>query len=363
MSKSIKSRDYLFDNYKALLIILVIIGHFIQPCYENNTLLYTTKYFIYTFHMPAFIFISGYFSRGTITLRKAFQKVLMPYISFQMIYYIYYNYFIGLDADLALTVPKFSLWYLLALFVWKVATPYVKKIPHYFLLSVVLGLAVGLVPEAGAFLSIARIFVFYPYFLAGTLLDRELLMEARKKPYRIISISGILAFIVFLVTAADSVGFRLSYFYGKTSYSQMGQAPMEGILIRLLCYVIGFFFTYAFAILMTEKKTVFSMLGSATMSIYLFHGLTYKFFEHCTSMLEQVNTIPESVLLIVFCVLLAFVLTWRPFATFTNAYSNISLTKFGEYAEKASYYHSNALARLQTYQTRHFRRVSPLLDA
>lgn len=346
MSRNIKSRDYLFDNYKALLIVLVIIGHFIQPCYENNTLLYTTKYFIYAFHMPAFIFISGYFSRGKITFRKAFQKVLMPYISFQMIYYIYYNYFIGLDADLALTVPKFSLWYLLALFVWKVATPYVKKIPHYFLLSVVLGLAIGLVPEVGAFLSIARILVFYPYFLAGTLLDRELLMEARKKPYRVISISGILAFIVFLVTAADSVGLRLSYFYGKTSYVQMGQTAAEGIFVRLLCYGIGFFFTYAFAILMTEKKTIFSMLGSATMPIYLFHGLTYKFFEHSTNILEQVNTIPESALLILFCVLLAFALTWKPFAIYTNAYANISLTRFGEYAEKASYYRANRVTAL-----------------
>ena len=56
-----KQRDYLYDNYKAFLIFLVVIGHFIEPAYTNNEFLYTLKWFIFAFHMPAFIFISGYF--------------------------------------------------------------------------------------------------------------------------------------------------------------------------------------------------------------------------------------------------------------------------------------------------------------
>ncbi len=31
-----RQRDYLLDNYKALLITLVVMGHFIEPCYQNN---------------------------------------------------------------------------------------------------------------------------------------------------------------------------------------------------------------------------------------------------------------------------------------------------------------------------------------
>ena len=57
MYETIKQRDNLLDNYKALLIILVVIGHFIQPCYENNNLLYTMKYVIYTFFFPPIKFI------------------------------------------------------------------------------------------------------------------------------------------------------------------------------------------------------------------------------------------------------------------------------------------------------------------
>ena len=33
-------REYLFDNYKVLLILLVVIGHFIEPSNEQNPFLY-----------------------------------------------------------------------------------------------------------------------------------------------------------------------------------------------------------------------------------------------------------------------------------------------------------------------------------
>ena len=58
-----KQRDYLFDNYKAFLIILVVVGHFIELTSEDNNLLIAMKWIIFSFHMPAFVFISGYFSR------------------------------------------------------------------------------------------------------------------------------------------------------------------------------------------------------------------------------------------------------------------------------------------------------------
>ena len=331
---SFKARDYLFDNYKALLIILVIIGHFIQPCYDNNILLYTVKYVIYAFHMPAFIFISGYFSKKNTSWQKSFQKVLMPYFSFELIYYFYYNYCLGLNTDLNLAVPKFSLWYLLALFVWKIATPYVRCIPHYFGLSVVAGLAIGFLPAGGKIFSISRIFVFYPYFLAGTLLDREKLTSLRTNLNRMIGISGISTFIMFVALFADKIGLKLDFFYGKSSYTKMGQDPFEGIVMRLFCYGIGFFFTYAIAILMKEEETIFSKLGIASMSVYLFHGLFFKFLEHKTEALTMVNGIPESILLLICCIALAFLFSWKPLCKFTNSFAALSLSKMSAWAER-----------------------------
>ena len=53
-------RDTFIDSSKAILIFLVVFGHFLERFigYENevNAVILKTIYFV---HMPAFIFISG----------------------------------------------------------------------------------------------------------------------------------------------------------------------------------------------------------------------------------------------------------------------------------------------------------------
>ena len=58
-----KTRDSYFDNLKTILIFLVVLGHFTNL---NNSvpLMGAINNVIYSFHMPIFIFISGYFSKS-----------------------------------------------------------------------------------------------------------------------------------------------------------------------------------------------------------------------------------------------------------------------------------------------------------
>ena len=57
-----KERDYFFDNLKAVLIFLVVLGHFLLPIHGRNYLV-VVKRLIYVFHMPLFVFVSGYFAK------------------------------------------------------------------------------------------------------------------------------------------------------------------------------------------------------------------------------------------------------------------------------------------------------------
>ncbi len=80
------SRDSYFDNAKFLLIFLVVFGHIIRSyIHDNDALLHIYK-FIYTFHMPAFILISGYFAKGFNRhgyVKKIAWKLIVPYLIFQ----------------------------------------------------------------------------------------------------------------------------------------------------------------------------------------------------------------------------------------------------------------------------------------
>lgn len=123
-------REYLFDNYKVLLILLVVIGHFIEPSNDQNSFLYELKWGIVAFHMPAFIFISGYFSKRIPSLKKMLCGLVIPYFVYEILYYLLYTFVLDKETGFYFARPKFSLWYLMALFAWRLFSPLVEKIPR-----------------------------------------------------------------------------------------------------------------------------------------------------------------------------------------------------------------------------------------
>jgi len=320
------SRDYLFDNYKVILIFLVVVGHFIQPAYGNNLILDALKWMIVSFHMPAFIFISGYFSKRDIPFIVSFRKLAVPYLVYEVIYYLFYTFIIQKDTGLYLARPKFSLWYLMALFAWRIITPYIKKVPHHMVLSVIAGLMIGCSDIPGNFLSIHRILVFYPFFLAGIHFDREFITK-----YRNVNTQKI---ALLLITIAFGALIPLSQysakiFYGRYGYDALGQSALEGIACRIACYAISFVLTYALMFIIHEKETCYSYIGPRTMAVYLFHGLTYNFIKDCTDILEHVDTIGETAVLLAACVAMTKLFAAKPLVTFTNNISNLYLSDLG----------------------------------
>nr|MCX3330604.1 acyltransferase family protein [Bacillus pacificus] len=78
-----KSRDSYFDNAKFLLIFLVVFGHILRSFINDNEFMLYLYKFIYTFHMPAFILVSGFFAKGfkrSGYVKKLAVKLIIPYL-------------------------------------------------------------------------------------------------------------------------------------------------------------------------------------------------------------------------------------------------------------------------------------------
>ena len=71
-----------FDNIRFILIICVVFGHFLEMI-PGAMSLYLYR-IIYSFHMPAFIFISGYFAKYN--REKILFTFLYTYLLFLPIY-------------------------------------------------------------------------------------------------------------------------------------------------------------------------------------------------------------------------------------------------------------------------------------
>ncbi|HZG73417.1 MAG TPA: acyltransferase family protein, partial [Chondromyces sp.] len=175
-------RDFYFDNAKFILIVFVVFGHFIRSYIEENSFIFALYIVIYFFHMPGFIFVSGFFSKSFHKpgyIKKMAKKMLLPYFIFQTIYSVFYFHLLNEETfKIDFLIPHWSLWFLLSLFYWNVLlVVFVKwlklKPATAVIISFILGLTVGIIGDYSKVLSFARTFVFFPFFLIGFYLKKE----------------------------------------------------------------------------------------------------------------------------------------------------------------------------------------------
>ena len=268
--EKLKKRYYLLDNLKVILIFFVVFGHVIEYYINDNSILMTLYIFIYIFHMPLFIFISGYLSKNFYKMkRKAIRNLLIPYIIFNMIWYT--AVYIGTRrAMFSVLYPGWTLWYLLSLFFWRITLKYLIKFKHILLLSFIAGVLVGLIPSIGSILSISRTIVFLPFFLLGYYTTEEDLEKIKsfKSEY---AITGILVFLLVAIYIVKNDLFNYKFLYNSYSYNALEVSLFEGTIFRIFLYFGAIIFSICVINLVPRKEQFFSKIGKATMNIYVFH--------------------------------------------------------------------------------------------
>ena len=195
------------------------------------------------------------------------------------------------------------------------------------ILAFLAGILIGFSNMEDNFLTIPRALVYFPFYLAGTNFDRNTLTWWRTSPkVKKMVVWGLLAVAIFLTYIGMQRLAPMQVFYGRYNYLSMKQGMLEGVLWRILLYIIGFFMTFAFMVWMPEKQLPLSYIGTRTMAIYLFHGLTYTFLEQCTKLLNNRNTFIETILLLIFCAAVTWLFSFKPFTLFTNLFSSIHIS-------------------------------------
>lgn len=268
--EKIKKRNYLLDNLKVILIFFVVFGHVIEYYIKDNDILMSIYIFIYIFHMPLFIFISGYFSKNFYRMkRKSIRNLLIPYIIFNMIWYL--AVYIGTKkAMFSVLYPGWTLWYLLSLFFWRMALKYLVKFRYILLFSFISGVLIGLIPSIGSTLSVSRTVVFLPFFLLGYYTKEEYL-DKIKSFNKGFSIIGIILFLLVAIYAVKNNLIDYKFLYNSYSYNALGVSLLEGIVFRIFLYISAITFSICVINLVPNKEKFYSNIGKATMNIYVFH--------------------------------------------------------------------------------------------
>ena len=173
-----KQRNVTFDIFKALAIWLMVTGHLLGE--TSNLLLYV----IYSFHMPLFFVVSGYFAGGRceswrVSLRKKVTGLLVPYLIWSAVSFLihaaqfvwqHHPEQIGAEA-LDIFVYARSVWFLLILFLAAVLfdlTARVARRCHIPLVLAEIALWLGLAAAYhGDVLRFGKWVFLFPFYLVG----------------------------------------------------------------------------------------------------------------------------------------------------------------------------------------------------
>src|SRR4051794_27918347 len=186
------------------LVLLVVVGHSwtLLPHSVLNDHLYD---FLYAWHVPAFVFVTGYLSRSfTYAPQRLWQlvrTVVVPYVVFECALALFRIYIGGEKLEDLFRDPHWPMWYLSALFFWRLLTPVFTRVSR---LSTVLAVAVAVATSlvaglyAGDTLDLARVLGLLPFFVLGLTSTPERLERLRQPRARN------LALLFFLVVAVAS---------------------------------------------------------------------------------------------------------------------------------------------------------------
>lgn len=282
----LKERIYYWDNLKFILITLVVLGHFIEMQVNVFPEFQGTFIYIYLFHMPLFIFVTGFFSKRIINDEKneKLNKIisyLILYILFTIMLYII-GYFFGYFNNFNFISNMYVPWYLLACVMWIIITSLIKNIKFKFILpfSIFMSLLIGYSTDVQDQFALARVINFYPFFLCGYYLNKDMankfINKIHEKKYVVLSFL-ILALTCFVfIYFSQQLYFLRPLFTARNPYAYIN-FPIDfmctGAIFRFMWLLFSTIICICLMAVVPRKKTFFSSLGARTLQIYVLHIL------------------------------------------------------------------------------------------
>ncbi len=285
------NRDIRLDIIKGIAIILVVIGHVVSGVYAPVDGIHNPVFkFCYSFHMPLFIFVSGWLTgikdispQGKDWVIKKTKRLLVPYIIWTCFKWLVFSYDNGLITTLV-AIPLY--WYLIVLYLCTmvsfIATRFKRKYTMHIILYGMVIILSGLVGSSNMILK--RMVIYFPFYFAGFVFSANKDKLARFMSYRYLWPSIVLYPVSMLV-----------YTYGDAEYGPIIQKLMSvtgisstkilkaGIMFynHYIVAIFGIAFIWCIVSFICDKKlfthmqNILSYIGLYTLQIYILHDMLF----------------------------------------------------------------------------------------
>lgn len=256
-------RDDKIDRIKGILIFLVVFGHLmVAALFVENQYMLDIHYYIYAFHMPAFILISGYLSKRRNGIKKLVITCLVPYVVCNSAF-VCFAIVMGWDYNINILLPTYSYWYILCIFFMRLAIHTVDKHKWVLILIILANFFALYIPETiWRVLSIGRVFLLFPVFYIGFKVNAKHLQWINQNK-RSVTVVGLMAIITETILLKSG---RISVLWATHSYPK----NIETLLFEWLYMFIALTICAVLYIWMPTSKVI-ERFGRNSMIVYLVH--------------------------------------------------------------------------------------------
>lgn len=286
-----KKRVPFWDNARYICIVLVVLGHAIQRLIYDSDIAFAFYLALYAFHMPAFAIISGYFSKSSsptkTQMARVITDILVPYVIFELLWTLT-KWLVEGEASPNITEPSWTLWFLLALGIFRLVLPYLALLRWPLLWAVAISVGAGYLPNVDSTFSLSRTLGLLPFFALGwwlrehRIVDRFRLIDARPWWARVAAVAtlGAAGWAAWQwLPVWQEVDLRHWLFYDD-SYADLGGGQWWAGGIRMALMVMAVVLSAAFFALIPRAQHWWTPFGQYTMYVFLLHSFVlYPFRE------------------------------------------------------------------------------------
>ena len=320
------------DSLKGVLILLVVIGHVLLPIHSEGPYVSGTYDLIYLFHMPLFIFVSGFFAKHAVDGegRLRVDRVL-TYAALGLAFNVTLRLYAGQSLTLlrALDLPS-APWYLVSLAAWYLLVPFFSRLRPVcgLVLAALVSIAATVIRDQTDVLALSRTAHFLPYFFAGYYLGSPSLERLRTPMVRRALVCvGVAAALCYLAFQDELAGIY-PFVYGNSVCRMRLLVAIPGyllisalgIMLALCCMALAPAGARGAGRLISRPL---SFLGRRTLQIYICHRFVREtmsqmgFYEWAVGLEQPVLL----ALLVTIALVICLVFSW---GGFTRALSRLT---------------------------------------
>ncbi|MBQ6830302.1 MAG: acyltransferase family protein [Clostridia bacterium] len=275
-------RVALWDNVRFFLITTVVVGHFADEFTAQSDVCKSLFLFIYAFHMPLFIWISGHLHKNTRIREKCLFYISAGFLL--KILLTVFRWIIGYSLSFSLLADGSLPWFFFALAAYTLIAYALRDKNKWFILilSVLIACFCGFDTTVSDWLYLSRVVIFFPFYWLGTMIDSELVLRAKRKKWVIVcSVAVMLIWAAVCAFSLNDVYVLRHLFTGRNPFSDNVRA--FGPFARLLAYAVSGLTSFAL-VMITPARNVkwLTKMGSRSIDVYVWHWpvflIAYGFF-------------------------------------------------------------------------------------